>query len=256
MSSAKTVGSALATSRTALEDIVRSIAAELRPWKCSERDVLAKVRKTIDGFREDSAHPPDIGYRNENRQTAQDCIEVLDKAEKQLAKLSPEFITSLAFATYFDPTFVVTCKKDWDELERRKDQEAEILSKDWTELLERTARFAERCKRAIFAPTRLTSDSGEPVDGDPTGFVSKIRYKKEMAAVFALLLITGVSTKIPAAGDRNTPFCVIASLLFEMITGEREANLLRACKSVLSRLRTLNALEDWHACADDASARN
>ena len=129
MSSAKTVGSALATSRTALEDIVRSIAAELRPWKCSERDVLAKVRKTIDGFREDSAHPPDIGYRNENRQTAQDCIEVLNKAEKQLAKLSPEFITSLAHATYFDPTFVVTCMKDWDELERRKDQEAEILSK-------------------------------------------------------------------------------------------------------------------------------
>ena len=60
MSSAKTVGSALATSRTALEDIVRSIAAELRPWKCSERDVLAKVRKTIDEFREDSDHPPTV----------------------------------------------------------------------------------------------------------------------------------------------------------------------------------------------------
>jgi hypothetical protein len=46
------------------------------------------------------------------------------------------------------------------------------------------------------------------------------------------------------------------SLLFEMITGECESNLLRACKSVLSCLRALNALEDWHACADDASARN
>jgi hypothetical protein len=254
MSSAKTVGSAVA--RSTLEDIVWSIADELRPWKCSEPDVLAKVRKAIDEFQEVSARPPNIGYRNENRQTAQDCIEVLNKAEKQLAKLSPEFITSLAHATYFDPTFVVTCMKDWDELERRKDQAAELLSKDWTELLERTAIFAERCERVIYAPIRLISDSGEAVDGDPTGVVSKIGFIKDRAAICALLLITDVSTKIPAAGDRNTPFCVIASLLFEMITGERESNLLRACKSVLSRLRALNALADWHACADDASARN
>jgi hypothetical protein len=109
-------------------------------------------------------------------------------------------------------------------LERRKDQEAEILSKDWTELLERTARFAERCKRAIYAPIRLRWDSGELVDADPIGVVSKIGYIKKNAALFALFLITDVSTKIPAAGDRNTPFCVIASLLFEMITGEGGAS--------------------------------
>jgi hypothetical protein len=75
MSSAKTVGSTVA--RSTLEDIVWSIADELRPWKCSEPDVLAKVRKAIDEFQEVSARPPSIGYRNKNRQTAQDCIEVL-----------------------------------------------------------------------------------------------------------------------------------------------------------------------------------
>jgi hypothetical protein len=241
----------------AISRSVRSIADELQPWKFSERDVLAKVRKKIDEFREDSAHPPDIGYRNENRQMAQDCIVVLAKAEKQLAKLSPTFIKCLARATYFDPTFVITCRKDWEELYlQRMDQEAEILSKDWTELLERTARFAERCKQAIFTPIRLVLDSGELLDDDPTGVRSQIGYMKERAAIFALELITDVSTKIPAAGDRKTPFCLIASLLFEIITGECESNLLRACKSVLTTLRSFRVLDEWHAAADDDFSTN
>jgi hypothetical protein len=244
MPAVNTIESALATKRRALdrEDFVRSIANELQPWSCPKSEVLAKVRKAIDELREDLAQPPAIGFRSENRQTARDCIAVLDNAKKRLTRLPPTFIASLARATYFDETLVIRGAEDWVGLCRRRDEETEKLQKDCAELLERMDRFAEQCKQFILAPVRLGDPGEPPCDSDPTGAISKTSYWKERAAIFAVSLITEVSAKKPAAGDRNTSFCVIASQLFEVVTGERDPNLLRACKDVLAQLRSIHAL--------------
>jgi hypothetical protein len=246
MPAVETIGSALPTKRRALdrEDFVWSIAHELQPWSRPKSEVLAKVRKAIDELREDLTQPPLIGFRSENRQTARNCIIVLDKAKQQLARVAPTFIASLALATYFDETLVIRGPEDLLEYDRRLDEATEKLRKDWAELLERTTEIAERCKRAICAPIRLVSESGEVVDSDPTGVNSKSRYWKERTAVFGLCLTMDLSTKMAAAGSRNTSFCIIASRLFEMVTGEREPNLLRACKDVLSYARDIQEAQE------------
>jgi hypothetical protein len=58
-------------------------------------------------------------------------------------------------------------------------------------------------------------------------------WKKTMTACCALSLIEECSTKKPAAGNRDTAFCMIASWLFEVVTGEPEPNLEYDCKRIL-----------------------
>jgi hypothetical protein len=55
-----------------------------------------------------------------------------------------------------------------------------------------------------------------------------------LAAAFAArLLMKNLSTKKPTvASEGNSPLCVIASLLFEAVSGERERNLVVACRRV------------------------
>jgi hypothetical protein len=65
-------------------------------------------------------------------------------------------------------------------------------------------------------------------------------HKKQSTAVVALCLMVEVSTKYLAAGTRYTPYCVVASRLFEIITGEHEPNLQYACKRVLRLCRDPN----------------
>jgi hypothetical protein len=238
----KTVGSASATRRNALntEDLVWSIANELKPWTHPKNEVLAEVHKTIDELREELRIPPEIGFRTDNRPMAKKCIAVLEKAQKQLCTLPPTFIASVARATYFDETLTIWNLEDWNEYLRRLDEEAEKLRKEFTELIERIAKLSERCKQATLAPVRFTTNTGEPIDDVPTGVISKPHYWKEMAAISAGGLMSRTSTKLPAAGSSNTSFCVIASRLFEIVTGEREPNLVRACKWALAGIRLLD----------------
>jgi hypothetical protein len=68
----------------------------------------------------------------------------------------------------------------------------------------------------------------------------KLEKKKlHLAVAFAArLLMKNLSTKkptIPSAG--NSPFCMIASLLFAAVSGERDRNLISACRRVY-RLRS------------------
>jgi hypothetical protein len=58
-------------------------------------------------------------------------------------------------------------------------------------------------------------------------------WKKGITAICALSLIEECSTKKPAAGNRDTTFCMIASWLFEVVTGEPEPNLEYDCKRQL-----------------------
>jgi hypothetical protein len=171
------------------ENFVRSIADELRPWKCSESKVLGEVRNAIDKVREILAQPqpPEVEFRSDNKQCAKKLLPAATKLYKLLEAAPPRF---MSLENYLD-------------------------------LLVRTTGLAAQCEKIIAAPAPKPDDT------------------KPVAAIFALSLMTDLSTKKPAAGDRNTSFCVIASLLFEATTGDLEPNLEYACKRWLRRGRDL-----------------
>jgi hypothetical protein len=58
-------------------------------------------------------------------------------------------------------------------------------------------------------------------------------WKKGVTAMYALSLIKECSKRKPAAGNRDTAFCMVASWLFEVVTGEHESNLEYDCKRIL-----------------------
>jgi hypothetical protein len=67
---------------------------------------------------------------------------------------------------------------------------------------------------------------------------SRLDHQKLLAAFHARLLVEKLSNeKLTISSDGNTPFCVIASQLFEAVTGRRECNVIRACRHVY-RLRS------------------
>jgi hypothetical protein len=63
--------------------------------------------------------------------------------------------------------------------------------------------------------------------------------ERRLAVAFAArLLMKNLSTKKPTIpSDGNSPFCMIASFLFEAVTGEGRRNLISACRRVY-RLRS------------------
>jgi hypothetical protein len=166
--------------RADADDFVWSIAKELQPWTRSQREVLAEVRKTIGELREDLAYPPATGFRAENRQVAKDCIAILEQVTKLLYRLPPTFIESVARTNFFDETLAIRCAADLEQFWHRGGQESRQLQNEVKELRERTAKFAEQCKRAIFAPIRLVDDSGKLVDRDcdPRGVTSIQRIQE------------------------------------------------------------------------------
>jgi hypothetical protein len=91
-----------------------------------------------------------------------------------------------------------------------------------------------------------------PDTPDPRGVTSKTGYLKEMTAIQAVGLMTQTSTKIPTAGSRNTSFCIIASRLFEIVTGQPDASLLRACKYVLRQMSGIQAMNEMRNAQRDA----
>jgi hypothetical protein len=191
--------------------------------------------------------PPEIGFRSENIRIAEQLIPVLEEAVEQLARLLPTFITSFSRATYLDDAPVIRNAEDLEEYWRRKDEQSENLRKDLSDLRERLSKVVEQCRRALWSPIRLVDDSEDlnnPVDQDPRGAPSKTNYWKERTAIAAGGLMSSTAAKTPAAGHPNSSFCIIASRLFEIVTGEHDPNLVRACKSVLRQLKDVRWAEE------------
>jgi hypothetical protein len=68
--------------------------------------------------------------------------------------------------------------------------------------------------------------------------ISSLDERKLAAAFAARLLMEKLSTEKPTVSNEGgSPFCTIASRLFEAVTGEPESNLVNACRRV-NRLRS------------------
>jgi hypothetical protein len=217
------------------EEFVHSIADALKPWNCSEIEVLAIVRKAIDKVGKDRIGQWglfDTGTRQENRRYAQSLLDDLNKLRERLAAAPSGFFVSLAaqeldagIATFIENENVEAALPAFFAC---LDENEEKPRKELIELSEKLVKLAAQCNKSILDP------AGPP----PNSGVEKIR-----TAFTALFLMLDTSKKPPAAGDRNAPFCLIASQLFEAATGEHEPNLERACKYALRTARASGFIE-------------
>jgi hypothetical protein len=206
-------------------ELIRAIADQLKPWRCSEGDVLAKIRSIIQETAEGLSEGPATGFRKQNKQYAMRLLDNLVALQDLLARAPAGFLWNLA--NWSEP------KKLGTSLVKRQTQ--------WKKLRETVNELVPQCKAAI---------------RNPTGASPLTRWEKTHVAVNALSLMKHLSAKRPTAGTDNTPFCVIASLLFEAVTGEREASLRRACQRILPLLDALPPADDpslavYHLFFDD-----
>jgi hypothetical protein len=220
------------------EEFVHPIADALKPWNCPEVDVLARIGEAIDRVRKDRTGQwgyIDIGTRQENKKYAEMLLDLLNTLIKQLAAAPPGFVASL------ETQEVDACVASFQQEEEKNRYDGAVdrffsclddyqykPRRELTELSDKLARLAEQCKRSIL---------------DPAGPHPRSRADKIRTAFTALFLMLDTSKEPPAAGNRNTPFCLIASLLFEAATGEHEPNLERACKYTLRTARVSGFIE-------------
>jgi hypothetical protein len=89
-------------------------------------------------------------------------------------------------------------------------------------------------QKAIRTMDRLAAEArGYLMDG------GKIDGRKLLAAFVAFAVIMKFSNQSPSAGTDDTPFCTIASWIFEAATGQHEPNLQRGCKQALRLYRQM-----------------
>jgi hypothetical protein len=189
---------------TPQEDLVRSIADELKPWKCSEGHILEQVRGKIDVVRAIIANPPSFGLSNENKEYAKKILDLSTQLQKMLQSM-PQGTLHTLFAYPPNP-FI---------------QEEESLAEMFT-LARALGRLCRQCEGII-----------ENGAGDDPRF----GREQHLAAVGARELMVELSEKEPTTGE-NSSFCMIASHLYEAATGKREADLRRACKAVRKHFET------------------
>jgi hypothetical protein len=197
------------------DDLVEAITSALRPWapqrkqlasgfiaEKSEAEVTeelsAVVRGCIDLLRQTV---PDYFSRDAIRKTrdeARDIATAIDRVTELLSAktISPELRLRLGMDTPMtgDP--------------------AEITNRPIPRLLDALHTVRVHCQAGA--------------DNQPNADQVKLWCVRS-----ALNLVLGFSECRPSAGSAKTSYCVIASLLYESVTGEKELQLRRICQDVL-----------------------
>ena len=204
------------------EDFVRAIADLMRPWKVPEGAALEAVRRQIEDPWYTPTDSPEMGFRSENKQDAEDLVDALNVVERVTAKST--FIASLVQSSqefHFEEESL-TKKAEWeledlDCLWIKKNKEA---AEGLVPLRQRAAKLKKQCQKIIANPPGEDPRSG---------------YRQRDVACGALLLWLEHSTKRPTV-DSNSEFCRFASLLWEAITDDPR-NMEYACRKLLGWLR-------------------
>jgi len=202
-----------------LADLIDEIADQLKPWQegLERRRVLDEIRSTIDQL---GATNFAAGSRTENKQYAEQVLATLETLVKQL-KLAPKgFYWSLAFRS--------SQLGLWRPEQTRGGLLFELLNAEprieqasglFDELLNQVSKLSEQCRAVILNPI-----------GDDPRANHPLQY---WAAYVAFLLMKRLSIEEPKITSHgNTTFCNVASLLFEAASGERDCNLIVACRRI------------------------
>jgi hypothetical protein len=205
------------------EDFVRAIADLMRPWKVPEGAALEAVRREIKDPWYKRTDSPEMGFRSENKQDAEDLVDALNVVERVTAKST--FIASLVQSSqeFHSEQEALTETAEWEleDLDRlwikkNKEEAAEQL----VPLRQRATRLKKQCQKIIANPPGEDPRSG---------------YRQRDVVCGALLLWLEHSTKRPTV-DSNSEFCRFASLLWEAITDDPR-NMEYACRKLLGWLR-------------------
>jgi hypothetical protein len=204
------------------EDFVRAIADLMRPWKVPEGAALEAVRREIEDPWYTRTDSPEMGFRSENKQDAEDLVDALNVVERVTAKST--FIASLVQSSreFHSEQEALTETAEWEleELDRlwiKKNKEA---AEELVQLRQRAARLKKQCQKII---------------ANPPGEDPRSDYRQRDVACGALHLWLEHSTKRPTV-DSNSEFCRFASLLWEAITDDPR-NMEYACRKLLGWLR-------------------
>ena len=204
------------------EDFVRAIADLMRPWKVPEGVALEAVRREIEDPWYTRTDSPEMGFRSENKQDAENLVDALNVVERVTAKST--FIASLVQSSqeFHSEQEALTEKAEWeledlDGLWIKKNKEA---AEELFSFRQRAARLKKQCQKIIANPPGEDPRSG---------------HRQRVVACGALLLWLEHSTKRPTVGN-NSEFCRFASLLWEAITDDPR-NMEYACRKLLGWLR-------------------
>lgn len=203
------------------EEIVEEIADHLRPWKNrkSNTAITAEINQELDVLLKLVPLETKLYDRTRNRNHAQQLDSALTEVETLLAS-APSMLAWFLF----DPSPPVTVTEDGvmmqpvppsiEDIERKYRKRADSFAAE-------LKRLRKVCARAV-AP----------------GFGSHPNYDraKRTCAWFARGLIRGLSDR-KITGTKDGAFRTIAGLLYEAISGQHDADLKRACDSVLRDVR-------------------
>jgi AAA ATPase domain len=203
------------------DEIVEEIVDHLRPWK-DRKDttaVIAEVSRELDVLVKLAPLEAKLSDRTQNRTHAQQLDRALAEVETLLAS-APGVLASVLF----NPLPPLTMTEDGEltmampplieDIERAYWKRADSFAAELN-------RLRKVCARAI----------------DP-GFGSHPNYDhaKHACAWFAQGLMQGLSDR-KITGTKDDAFRAIASLLYEAISRQQDADLKRACDSVLRDIR-------------------
>ncbi len=199
-----------------LDEIVEEIVDSLRPWKTrmSEAQVTTSVIQSLGMLVKFAALEAAFSDRNQNRVRAQQLDSALAEVETLLTS-APSILAVLLFNPL--PPLIMT-----EDGELTQD----ILSIEDIErrLRKRADSFTAEVNRLRRICTRVIDHGLGPHPNYDSA--------KHTSAWFAHGLMRGLSDgKI--TGTEDDPFRVITSLLYEACSGQRDADLKRACDTVL-----------------------
>jgi hypothetical protein len=189
-------------------EIVEEIMDNLRPWTRPESEVQAGIQRAIEGLHELNPLEKNLFDQSAIKQSAKDFGAAIAEVENSLRRIHPTVAWRL-FGTPPDLLF--------DQIYERS---VEDITRDH---IDRIVHFHDELRRLRIECEELVRSPG--------GFHPNKDVAKGNAAWCALQLMRDFSKNTPS-GTAEGPFRAISSLIYEAMSGNREADLKRACDEV------------------------
>ena len=190
-------------------EIVEEIMDNLRPLTRRESEVQAGIQRALDALHELNPLEESLFDRSTIKQSAKDFEAAIAEVENSLRRVHPTVAWRL-FGTQPDLLFDQIYERPVEEITQAH--------------IDRMVHFHDEL-------TRLHIECEELVRS-PGGFHPNKDIAKGNAAWCALQLMRDFSKNTPN-GTAEAPFRAISSLIYQALSGNREADLKRACDEVI-----------------------
>jgi len=190
-------------------EIVEEIMDNLRPWTRPEAEVHAGIQRALEALHELNPLETNLFDRSAIKQSAKDFAAAIAEVENSLRRLHPTVAWRL-FGSSPDLLFDQIYERSVEEITR--------------DHIDRIVHFHDELRRLCIECEELVRS--------PVGFHPNKDVAKRNAAWCALQLMRDFSKSTPN-GTAEAPFRTISSLIYQALSGNREADLKRACDEVI-----------------------